>query len=131
MLDVLPWLTLLAILACAEAATRRPWSSVPMEAALAVVLLVLSIGMNARGATSWDCEMWSWEVDSGRHPERMFDWSYPQFAAGILPHPAYAADFETNLRKAMEQRPGTVNQQDSHVPSLSSQVTLRPMDGNR
>jgi hypothetical protein len=114
MLDVLPWFTLLAILACAEAADRRPWNSVPMEAALAIVLLVLSIGLNARGATSWDCEMWSWEVDSGRHPERMFDWSYPQFAAGILSHPAYAADFEEKLKKAMQRRAEEVSKQDLH-----------------
>jgi hypothetical protein len=105
MLDVIPWLTLLAILACAEAVQRQPWATVPMEAALAIGLVLLSVGMNARGATSWDCEMWNWEVDGGHHPERMLDWSYPQFAAGLLPPPSYAAGFEEKLRKAAHRTP--------------------------
>jgi hypothetical protein len=61
----------------------------------------------------------------------MFDWSYPQFAAGILPHPAYAADFESNLHEAMKQRAKLINEQDSRVPPLSSHPTFRPTGRSR
>ncbi len=79
--DALPWFYLLAVLGCAAIPEdRRTLGSNPMLG-VGAVLLVLSIGMNARGALSWDTAEWN-----GTRPlqlqERVFDWSQPQFLAG-------------------------------------------------
>lgn len=114
MMDVLPWFALLAILVCAEGSVRRQWRSNPLELAVAIVLLGMSVGMNARGATSLACQLWSAEVSIDTHPERASDWSYPQFAAGLITPPGYAR----NLRLKSNSNAGTL-QQKTASPSAS------------
>jgi hypothetical protein len=86
--DAVPWLALLAVLGCAarvDGAGALHFSRI--EVICAVTLLVLSIAINGRGASSWATTIWNLDVDIDRHPERLFDWSYPQFIAGIVPPP--------------------------------------------
>jgi hypothetical protein len=88
--DLLPWFALLAIVGCAGA--KRASSSIlsGMEAGAAFALLALSIAINARGALSvYAHHVWNLEMVIDHHPERAFDWSYPQFAAGLIDPPDY------------------------------------------
>ncbi len=90
MTDTLPWLALLAILGCAAAATKRSYVLSGPEFAAATILLALSVAINARGAFSvYAHHVWNLEMAIDHHPERAFDWSYPQFAAGLIKPPAY------------------------------------------
>jgi hypothetical protein len=88
--DAIPWLALLAILGCAARlrsnATARFSRS---ESVAAFALLALSIAINARGAISWPTAHWHIVVDIDRHPDRAWDWSYPQFMAGLIAPPKY------------------------------------------
>jgi hypothetical protein len=88
--DLLPWLVMLAILATAEAKRRQELLSTRLGWQLAFVLITLSIVINARGATSRWCHAWNAVVAVDQHPERVFDWSFPQFAAGLVHPPPYA-----------------------------------------
>jgi hypothetical protein len=54
------------------------------EIATALSLLVLSIAINGRGAISVAPVTWNVEVDIDRYPERVWNWSNPQFMAGLL-----------------------------------------------
>jgi hypothetical protein len=100
MTDILPWLALLAILATKDLMSQHDRRS-EFGWAIAIALALLSIGMNARGAISRSCQLWSLEVEVDRHPDRVFDWSYPQFAAGLVKSPSYAADFPVRLSQMM------------------------------
>lgn len=93
MTGVVPWFVLLgtfgieAMLKWREergaTASRAKWHS---QLACGALLLVLSAFINTRGATSH--ATWLWNVRPlgiDEHPERLWDWSQPQFLAGILP----------------------------------------------
>ncbi|MGB3549902.1 MAG: hypothetical protein WA993_04365 [Candidatus Binatus sp.] len=82
--DAIPWLALLAILGCAarlRSANNAKFSRA--EIAIALSLLALSIAINGRGAISAAPVTWNVEVDIDRHPERVWNWSNPQFMAGL------------------------------------------------
>jgi hypothetical protein len=96
MMDSLPWFVLLAILGCAGATTARNSNFGRGELAAAFALLALSIAINARGAFSISTQQWSTVVDVDKHPEHVFEWSYPQFAAGLVSPPEYVID---NIRR--------------------------------
>jgi len=81
--DALPWLVLLAILGCA-ARLRSAGKFSRAEIATALSLLALSIAINGRGAISQATAEWNREVDIDSHPERAWNWSNPQFMAGLL-----------------------------------------------
>ena len=87
MTETVPWFALLAILgqsaACGAPSSRRSRT----EMAVGAVMLALSIFINARGAVSWATSDWNLDVnrDIDYHPDRAFDWSRPQFLAGLLP----------------------------------------------
>jgi hypothetical protein len=88
--DAIPWLALLAILGCSarlrsDSAAR--FSRIEVVSALA--LLALSIAINGRGAISWPTAHWHIDVDIDNHPDRAWDWSYPQFMAGLIAPPKY------------------------------------------
>jgi hypothetical protein len=88
--DTIPWLCLLAILGLAARVNKGGVVTfTKTEAALALALLSLSIVLNARGAISPATRRWNLEVDIDRHPERALDWSYPQFAAGLVRRPKF------------------------------------------
>jgi len=86
--DAIPWLALLAILGCA-ARLRSPHRFSRAEIAAALSLLALSIAINGRGAISPATAEWNVVVDIDRHPQRAWDWSYPQFMAGLIAPPKY------------------------------------------
>jgi len=86
--DALPWMALLAILGlAARAADTVRVSPARAEIAIALVLLALGIVINGRGAWSFSTNDWNPVYDIDRHPERLNDWSHPQFMAGIIPLP--------------------------------------------
>ena len=86
--DAVPWLALLAVLGCAaRVGDGGALRFSRVEVACAVTLLAVSIAINGRGAWSWETTVWNLDVDLDRHPERTFDWSYPQFMAGIIASP--------------------------------------------
>ena len=56
-----------------------------VELTVGAVLLVLSVAINARGALSWDTALWNpFPVNVDQRPERLWDWSEPQFLAGAI-----------------------------------------------
>lgn len=88
---LVPWFVLLAILGIQAMLVWREkhpaLTSIGrrLELAAGSSLLLLSIGINARGATS--LYTWVWNVSPeniDQHPERNWDWRYPQFLAGLI-----------------------------------------------
>lgn len=98
LMDSVPWLAALAILGLAAQSSARSGAPRRLEAAIGAALLMVSVFMNGRGAISSSCVKWNDTVDVDRHPERIFDWSYPEFLAGLISPPKY-------LRKTEQARP--------------------------
>jgi hypothetical protein len=85
--EVLPWLTLAcgAALAGWRETGGRPQ---PLVVAGVAVVALFSGWLHQRGAE--DRHAWRWNtrpLDVNDHTERVFDWRYPQFLAGIAPWP--------------------------------------------
>ena len=86
--DALPWMTLLGILGLAARATDTGALILGRaETAIALLLIVLSIAINGLGAWSQATSNWNAANDIDSHPERLKDWSNPQFMAGLIPTP--------------------------------------------
>ena len=100
--DVVVWFFLLAVLVVAGLGRRwrelRP-AARRMEIAVAALLVAASIWINYRGAFAKATWTWSsydrphaWLLEGGRpllpQPE-FWNWRYPQFMAGLLPHDRY------------------------------------------
>ena len=84
--DALPWMALLAILGVSACATDTGAVILgKAETAIALLLMALSIAINGRGAWSHATSNWNAVYDIDRHPERLKDWSNPQFMAGLIP----------------------------------------------
>jgi hypothetical protein len=87
---LVPWFVLLAVLALRamldwreqhRAASRALWRT---QLACGALLLLASLFINTRGATSHATWLWNSrpeEID--QHPERLWDWTQPQFLAGM------------------------------------------------
>jgi hypothetical protein len=103
MMDALPWFAVLAILGCAAASVGRASVLSRGELAIAMMLLALSFAINGRGAFSTATQQWSTVVDIDKHPERALDWSYPQFAAGLVSPPDYVIENTSRARAAVEK----------------------------
>jgi hypothetical protein len=95
MTGVVPWFVLLATLGTSAmlkwreekgaTASHVGWRA---ELACGALLLVLSAFINTRGATSHATWLWNARpLGVDEHPEKLWDWSQPQFLAGILPEP--------------------------------------------
>jgi len=93
---IVPWFFLISILGI-KAATQDRSSrnnergnlSWKLQIVALVGLAFLSIAINARGALSEETKLWNPRPeDVDAHPERLWDWSYPQFMAGLI-HPPY------------------------------------------
>ena len=95
--DLVPWFVLLGLLAIDAMLRSRATASVqpstlkwrvPLVAGF--VLLLVSVFINARGATSDETrnwENWRWEArPAERDTGALWDWRYPQFLAGLI-HP--------------------------------------------
>lgn len=104
MTDALPWLVLLAILALKAVPAGRLKLRNP-EMAAGLLLLVLSVAINSRGALSWSTGTWTRRVPLA-HVQDFLDWSYPQFMAGMMANPygsesiAPTTFFDLNREKA-------------------------------
>jgi len=86
--DALPWMALLAIFGlAARAADTVSVSPARAEIAIALLLLALGVAINGRGALSFATNDWNPVYDIDKHPERLNEWSHPQFMAGIIPLP--------------------------------------------
>jgi len=81
--EAIPWFVLLAILGVAAIHDDSRRRHNPTLAA-AVCMLLISIGINARGAFSFETAKWN---DKRPIPALMFDWSRPQFLAGLIEEP--------------------------------------------
>jgi hypothetical protein len=86
---LVPWFALLGILAIrARLAWREKhelkrrsvrWNA---EIAFGATLLLISVGINARGAMNGATAVWNQKpVNVDEHPERVWDWKHPQFLA--------------------------------------------------
>jgi hypothetical protein len=86
---LVPWFALLGILAIRARLTWREknelkrrsarWSA---EIAFGATLLLISVGINARGAMNGATAIWNMKpVNVDEHPERVWDWKDPQFLA--------------------------------------------------
>ena len=80
--DLVPWFVLLAVLGTRCLMEDR---SNLKQVAVAVGLLTLVIGgfMNGRGAMSFAANAWVNSPDVDQHHRRVWDWSDPQFLAGM------------------------------------------------
>lgn len=89
MTGIIPWVVLLGILgidarlkAHKARAGNRPLTSWRLESALGGALLLISMTINALGATSHATALWnSRPVDIDEQPSRVWDWRHPQFLA--------------------------------------------------
>ncbi len=104
--DLLPWFALLAIIGC-EGAKKSNCSILNgPEFGVAYALLFLSIAINARGACSvYAHHVWNLEMAIDHHPERAFDWSYPQFAAGLIKPPEYVSWRFPSPQQSLKAKP--------------------------
>jgi hypothetical protein len=88
-----PWLALLAMAGVRGAldSSRRPTAhrvAVRVERIVAAALVAASVFIQARGALSAATQRWNWRPnDVDRHPDRVWDWRYPQWLAGLAPYP--------------------------------------------
>ncbi len=88
--SLVPWFVLLAIIALdamlkAHTGNLRLWS---LQSAVGMLLLVVSILINARGATAR--ETWKWNVypeNVDDRPDRLWNWRDPQMLAGLIKPP--------------------------------------------
>jgi hypothetical protein len=90
MTGVVPWLVLLGIFgvqAMLTAQEEKPVSVKPraswrMQNALGAALLLISMVINALGATEHATSLWNIRpVDVDQQPTRIWDWQHPQFLA--------------------------------------------------
>lgn len=84
---LVPWFFLLAVLGLrAMLDWREGHRTIPRaQLACGALLLLMSMFINTRGATSHATWLWNMrpaEID--QHPERLWDWTQPQFLAGML-----------------------------------------------
>jgi hypothetical protein len=82
--DIVPWLFLLAVLGC-RALLDEPRQALK-HYAIAVGMLTIIVGafMNGRGAMSQSANEWvNGPPDVDHVPSRVWDWSDPQFLAGL------------------------------------------------
>jgi hypothetical protein len=84
---LVPWFFLLAVLGLRAMLDWREEHRTTLRAQLAcgAALLLVSMFINTRGATSHATWLWNMrpaEID--QHPERLWDWTQPQFLAGMF-----------------------------------------------
>lgn len=82
--DLVPWFFLLGMMALRPALER----SRPAPLVLASALCLWGVFVHARGAIAE--ETWEWNIDTAideNVSRRVWDWSYPQFLAGLIETP--------------------------------------------
>jgi hypothetical protein len=93
--DFLPWLALLLTIGVGawldRAKALPPGTSLlprRLQAAGLAALVLFSVAMHSRGVFSYD--VWMWCVrpkNTSSNPDRVWDWKFPQFMAGLMPWP--------------------------------------------
>lgn len=86
---LVPWFALIGILAIKARLAWRDQNELKRgstrwraEMALGAVLLMISVGINARGAMNGATALWNQiPANVDEHPERVWDWKHPQFLA--------------------------------------------------
>ncbi len=102
---IIPWCVLLGVLGLDAMRRQRAaqqhqeenaknWSLRQRAMLFAgALLLLLSVFINGRGAFSPDTAKWNdYPLNVDKRPERLWDWRYPQFAAGLVATPLPQAD---------------------------------------
>jgi len=90
-----PWFTLLPLLVCERCWTTAGLGQTSRTMIAGGALLALSIFINARGAVSYETSLWNDSpVNVDRQADRVWDWRYPQFLAGLV-HPPLRKSFPT------------------------------------
>jgi hypothetical protein len=91
---VVPWFVLLSILSIrAMLAARNGPSTQRAQLAAGTALLLVSVILNARGATSQETWTWNnWPTNVDKVPGKIWDWRQPQFLAGLV-HPPLPREF--------------------------------------
>lgn len=111
MTGLVPWFVLLGVLGLHAMRRQREAQQQQKERAqisfisfmkqrvpifIGALLLLAGIFINGRGALSPETARWNdYPLNIDKRPERVWDWSYPQFAAGLLtpPLPRAFGDF--------------------------------------
>jgi len=104
MIDIIPWLTILQILSIQAMLlhhrnTKMKPGILPkmknffhfkIHCSIGILMIILGVILNMRGAFSRETHIWNWHpVNIDTHPERLWNWEYPQFMAGIIKPPHY------------------------------------------
>ena len=92
---LVPWIVLLSVIGLQASALQTGPSqsksgpgAIDWTGYLICFIALVSIAINARGALSQATQRWSsFPKDIDAFPERLWDWSYPQFMAGIIRPP--------------------------------------------
>ena len=92
--DLVPWFVLLGIIGVRAMLTWRDQHAAQLDRlswkallALGLVLLLISVFINARGAISLETWKWTQPTTDAEMRALLWNWRYPQFLAGLLPPP--------------------------------------------
>lgn len=81
--DIVPWFFLLGTLGCRGLLDERPSALKRCAVTLGLLTLVTGAFTNGRGALSYATNGWVNVPDVDQYPQRVWDWSDPQFLAGL------------------------------------------------
>jgi hypothetical protein len=95
--SIVPWFVLLSIIGIRAMLTRPDSSptkrSFVGQLTAGALLLLASVILNARGATSQETWAWNnWPTSVDKVPGKIWDWRQPQFLAGLI-HPPLPQEF--------------------------------------
>jgi hypothetical protein len=99
--ELVPWFVLLAVLGLKARSDTHNW----IESIAVVLLVVVSVFINARGATSLDTWKWSQPSTDLQLRAQLWDWRHPQFLAGLQPpvppveYPPVEMPFDVDLTR--------------------------------
>jgi len=86
MTDVVPWLVLLAGIAVKAWRERQGGIRTLVETACGLLLVAMSVFINARGAVSLETWKWTQPATDKQLRAQLWDWHHPQFLAGLQSH---------------------------------------------
>jgi hypothetical protein len=83
--DTVPWFVVLTILGISTFLKDSRLTIYECSAVVssAMLLLAVSISMNAPGALSFSASNWNQVPNVDEHPERVWDWQHPQWLAWV------------------------------------------------
>jgi hypothetical protein len=99
--ELVPWFVLLAVLGLKARGDAHSW----IESIAVVLLVLISVFINARGATSLNTWKWSQPSTDQQLRVQLWDWRHPQFLAGLqspvppVEYPPVEMPFDVDLTK--------------------------------